>query len=309
MPRLIGLTCNIMNAAFIVNSKSVRARKLLPVLKDTMGNEHAFLITSHQGAARKLAIDCCNGTFTHVIVLGGDGTLNEVVDGMMSLGRAAEQLPILSVLPCGTGNDFARNFGLTSSISDFSKRLYSGTIMSSDVGIVEISGHNGIKIKRHFINVMDIGLGGEIAQKVNNYRRSAWSFFANQRGILSTLPFYKKSMITCKSKDLNHSGRVLSVVVANGKWFGNGLGIAAEAAINSGSLSIVVLGQLGIFDYLRHLPQIMRCKKIHHSEVFYRESKEIILEGESTAIEVDGEYIGLSPCRIGLCPSAIRLLI
>lgn len=106
-----------------------------------------------------------------------------------------------------------------------------------------------------------------------------------------------------------YEGPVLSIVVANGKWFGNGIGIAPLAEVNSGRLSVVVIGRLGILDYLLQLPELLRCKKIRHRQVVYQESKEVFITGETTAIEVDGEYAGRGPCRVGIIPAAIRLLV
>jgi diacylglycerol kinase (ATP) len=308
-PTIIELPCITMQLAFIVNSKSVRARRTLGAVRRAAGDGHTYLLTTHPGAARELAIDCSVSGFTHVIVLGGDGTLNEVVDGMMSMGRTSDQLPILSIIPCGTGNDFARNFELKHTTIDFLARIKNGQAVHVDVGVVEFLEQESSKSRRHFINIMDIGLGGKIARKVNGYRRSRWSFLAYQRAILGTLPFYKPSIIECQSDEFQYSGPALSIVIANGKWFGNGLGIAPFAEVNNGRLSIVVLGKLGILDYILHLPKIARCRIIRHPEVYYAGSTEIVITSEGGAIELDGEYIGESPCKATIIPRAIRILI
>jgi YegS/Rv2252/BmrU family lipid kinase len=299
----------MMLVAFIINSQSRKANAAMHALSMAFAEEHKFLTTTHAGHARELATQCCSAGFTHVIAVGGDGTLNEVVDGMMISSNTALELPILSFIPCGTGNDFARNFGITGSIDAFIHRIKEGQITYSDVGFVAFSASNGMAINRHFINVMDIGLGGNIARKVNTYRRSRWSALAYQRGIMSTLPFYRKSVIEISSPQLNYTGPVLSVVLANGKWFGNGLGIAPSANPSNGQLSLVLLGRVGIMEYILNLPNILRCKPIRHREVKYVDCKEVHLGGEPTAMELDGEFVGYSPCYVQVKALALRLLL
>ena len=260
------------------------------------------------GSAREFAVKCSFARFTHVIAVGGDGTLNEVVDGLMSTGNDADALPIVSILPCGTGNDFARTIGIENNIDALLERTKNGLVSYVDVGTVEFRDELRHPSQRFFINVMDIGLGGRIAQKVNAYRRKPWSFLAYQRAILSTLPFYRKVNLEVSAGKLHHSGPTLSVVVANGKWFGNGLGIAPHAQTNDGQLALVILGRVGMLEYLLNLPKILRGKIIHHNEVIYGHSVFVDIDGDSTAIELDGEYVGQSPCSVRVCARAIRFL-
>lgn len=298
-----------MLVAFIINSRSMKANNVMHTLSMVFATEHTFFPTTHAGHARELAMQCCSDGYSHVIAVGGDGTLNEVVDGCMMSGNSADELPIVSFIPCGTGNDFARNFGITGSIDAFMQRFKAGHISYSDVGVVTFTSSDGSTVKRHFLNVMDVGLGGTIARKVNTYRRSRWSVLAYQRGIISTLPMYRKSVIEISSAQLNYTGPALSVVLANGKWFGNGLGIAPGADPSNGELSMVLLGRVGIVDYILNLPNILRCKTIRHPQIKYVGCKGVNIAGEPTAMELDGEFVGYSPCNVQIKARALRLLL
>jgi YegS/Rv2252/BmrU family lipid kinase len=298
-----------MRIAFIINSNSPKVKKALDAIRRQLRHDHEAHFTTAIGSAFEIAASCLKKGFTHIAVLGGDGTLNEVFNALMNSGKRADELPILCIHPCGTGNDFARNFNLNGNVEIFLKKLDAGSIQYSDGGHVRYMNPLGETEERYFINVMDVGLGGLIAQRVNQYRRGKFAFLAYQRSILKTLPFYFKRNTTVRAATTLYSGPAMSIVVANGKWFGNGLGIAPEAQVQDGQLECVILARVSIWDYLMNLPSILRCKPVYHPEVSYYKIKELTIEGANNPIELDGECVGTSPAQIQVIPCAVRLLI
>jgi diacylglycerol kinase family enzyme len=156
---------------------------------------------------------------------------------------------------------------------------------------------------------MDIGLGGLIAKRVNTYRRGLTAIGAYHRAVISILPFYRKTSMRVIFNNHEFSGPMLSVVIANGKWFGKGMGIAPEAITTDGKLDTIVLAQVGFWQYLAYLDKIFHCKPINHPQVFYDTATNLIISGEETPIQLDGEYVGHSPASIRIIPNAIRLLV
>jgi len=298
-----------MRIAFIINSNSTKAKKVFETIRNHIQHEYKAFHTTEPGSAIAISSACIKDDFTHLAVLGGDGTINEVFNGMMRADKTADELPILCIMPCGTGNDFARNFNLSNDIELFIQRLNRGTIQYSDGGAVQYTNVMGECEQRFFINVMDIGLGGLIAQRVNQYKRGPLAFLSYQRSILRTLPFYVKRCMTVRTSSINHSSPAMSVVVANGKWFGNGLGIAPEAKCDDGQLDCVILAKVNTWDYLLNLPAIIRCKPVKHKEVHYNRVMELRVDGDNNPIELDGEFAGFSPAHIRIVPRAVRLLI
>ena len=298
-----------MRTAFIINSNSSKARKAFDAIGHQLVHEHEVFFTIGIGSAKNIASECLKKTFTHFAVFGGDGTLIEVFNAMMNCGLQADELPILCIHPCGTGNDFARNLQINNKTEDFLRRLDSGEVRYSDGGYASYKNTKGQDEQRYFINAMDAGLGGLIAQRVNEYRRGRLAFLAYQMSIIRTLPFYRKQNVTVKTLSEIYEGPALSVVAANGKWFGNGLGIAPEAEILSGYLECVILARVNFWDYILNLPAIIRCKKIKHTEVHYKRVKEILIEGDNNPIEMDGELVGNCPVHIRIIPRAVRLLV
>lgn len=276
--------------------------KLLPHTCDSY-------FTSEVGHAKEIAKACTLRNYSHIVSAGGDGTLNEIFNGVMESGKAADELPILCILPCGTGNDFARNFHFTSNVAQFKLRIERNRIQYTDGGLVEFMDAEGNLSYRYFLNVMDIGLGGLIAKRVNTYRRGLNAIGAYHRAVISILPFYRKTSMRVIFNNHEFSGPMLSVVIANGKWFGKGMGIAPEAITTDGKLDTIVLAQVGFWQYLAYLDKIFHCKPINHPQVFYDTATNLIISGEETPIQLDGEYVGHSPASIRIIPNAIRLLI
>jgi diacylglycerol kinase (ATP) len=298
-----------MRIAFIINSNSTKAKKVFGTIRNHIQHEYKAFHTTEPGSAIAISSACIKDDFTHLAVLGGDGTINEVFNGMMRADKTAEELPILCILPCGTGNDLARNFSLTADTQLFLQRLDHGVTQYSDGGSIQYTNALGVCEQRFFINVMDIGLGGLIAQRVNQYRRGLLAFLSYQRSIVRTLPLYVKRFMTIRTSSIIYSGPAMSVVVANGKWFGNGLGIAPEAKCDDGQLDCVILAKVNTWDYVWNLPAIFRCKPIKHKQVHYSLVKELIVEGDANPIEIDGEFVGFSPAQIKVIPRTVRLLI
>ena len=298
-----------MRIAFIINSNSSTARKAYHEIRRHLRHKHEAYYTTAIGSANEIASTCLKEDYTHLAVLGGDGTLNEVFNALMNSGKPADELPILCIHPCGTGNDFVRNLQINNKAEDFLRRLDSGEVRYSDGGHASYTNTKRQAEQRYFLNAMDAGLGGLIAQRVNEYRRGRLAFLAYQMSIIRTLPFYRKQNVTVKTLSEIYEGPALSVVAANGKWFGNGLGIAPEAEILSGYLECVILARVNFWDYILNIPAIIRCNKIKHTEVHYTQVREIIIEGENNPIEMDGEFVGTSPVHIRVIPRAVRLLV
>jgi diacylglycerol kinase (ATP) len=292
-----------MRLFFIINSRHYCVREDVQNLRQHFGHEHEYRLTDFPGHAIELATYAINHRFTHIIAVGGDGTINEVINGMMNSEAYEDWQPVFTFLPRGSGNDLARTMGYDSSINSLYQRIEGNDIVDMDVGIARFSEGD-----RYFMNVMDLGLGGSIALKVETYRRGKWSFLAYQRAILSVLPFYVKQTITIESATFQYDGKALSAVIANGLWFGGGLGIAPDAKINDGLLNLVVIGNVGIAEYLYYLPRIMMGKKIIHKEVHYLELKSLTVKGNNLPCEMDGESSGTEPVEISVIPGKIKIL-
>jgi diacylglycerol kinase (ATP) len=296
---------------FIIREHSANSRRTSSRLQKIFGPSHAYCVSEYAGHSMLLAEEALTGSFQYVIAVGGDGTIHEVANGLMNgMKKTGLTAPPLALLPAGTGNDFARMFSINSTIQSLKHRLLRGKTEYIDVGECSFTNQFGQKETRHFINVMDMGLGGSIAARVTHYRRGFWAKLAYQRALLRELPFYKRVTVTCTMDGIVSHREILSIVIANGKWFGKGIGISPYSSISDGHLNGVIFGRVGIFEYLRHFFSLVRCKPVIHSEVSYHVIREISIDSaQALPIELDGEFLGYTPATIVVIPQAIRLVI
>ncbi len=296
---------------FIIREPSSTSNIISLRLKGVFGSHHSYKVSEYPGHSILLAEEAVNDDFQYVIAVGGDGTIHEVVNGLYAGSKKnGVEAPALAILPIGTGNDFARTLRITNSLHALKDRLARGETQLIDLGRCSYVNCTGQIESRCFINVMDVGIGGNIAARVARYRRGFWKYLAYQRALLRELPSYKRIKVNCVVDGNAKEQEILSIVIANGKWFGKGIGISPYSSISDGILNGVTFGRVGIWEYLWYLVSLIRCKPIKHSEVSYQTLREISIDStQALPIELDGEFLGHTPSTICVITQAIRLVI
>jgi diacylglycerol kinase (ATP) len=243
--------------------------------------------------------------------VGGDGTLNEVINGVMNVSTAVVNLETqihVAVLPKGTGNDFARTMNMPDDLLVLKHCIDKDIFKMVDLGLAYYTDTNKGPVSRYFINITDVGMGGIIAEKTTRYSKWMGAYLTFQRAIISTLISYKKQVMYITADKKKMVGEMLNVVVANGKYFGSGLGIAPEASAHDGRFSIVTIGDISLFHYLILLGQLKNCQVLPHPEVKYMQAEQVMLDAPSHAlpIDMDGEFVGYTPLKICIVPKALK---
>lgn len=296
-----------MKIYFIIKGL-IKTKRLFKEIKNFFPEAEIFE-TTYASHAVELARNAAEKNCSHLIAVGGDGTLSEVVNGMV-LSRK-EKFPVVGLLTYGTANDFSKTVGIDGSIGQLKKLIEKNSIQKIDIGNVKFTGKNNKPEERFFINIADIGIGGYIVENIN---KSNKIFGADATFFIETLKAmfsFKRTKVKCICSEFQWEGKTLSMVMANGKYFGSGLCIAPNAVLSDGKFSIVVLGDVTIFDYLKNLSKVKRGEKIIHPEVFYKEANEIeIIPLESNCpIDLDGEFIGYAPAKFKIIPGKVDFLM
>ncbi len=213
-----------------------------------------------------------------IVAVGGDGTVHYVVNYLMTSGGGAA----LGILPLGSGCDFARNFDA----SDPLAVLAHGARRQIDIGEIESAGN-----KIWFANVADAGLGAEVTRQMSSHSRNY---------LLSTLKAllgYKNVEVKLSADDVEiYAGPLKCLVIANGKYFGDGMGIAPDALLDDGLLQYVIIGNISRIMAAIKLQQTYKCTHIKHRHVHYGCARELRLEVSSPlAFEADGELMARMP--------------
>jgi diacylglycerol kinase (ATP) len=287
-------TCVILNpvAGAVKNSGPIRER--LERLRF-----ERFCVSERPGDAEKFASEASG--FDLIVSAGGDGTLNEVVNGIARGGCNAA----LGVLPLGTGNDFARTLGVPNGLDPAIDQITAGHIREID--LVRVTSDQ----VRYFVNVSSGGFTGVVDEKLTPemkrtwgplaYLRSAAAAFSELRGYTTRIAFDDAEA---------HEIDVYNVVVANGRYVAGGIPIAPEADITDRLLDVVLIPERGAADLAILAAQIVVGKHLSSDAIMFRRAKKISISSRPGMwFNVDGELIGNEPATFELLPGALRCVV
>ncbi len=300
-----------MKCVFVINNKNNRLRKQWPAIKRQLQKaelgEPRYIFTQGAKHAIEIGKQVTAEGCDYLIAVGGDGTLHEVVNGVMLSGATEVEYPTIGLLPLGSANDFARTAGITDSVEELVKWLQTDTTVRVDLGKIEFPSQ---KEPRYFINIAGFGLGAEVVQgleKAHPFWGPRLNYFIH---IIKGFLKYSKKEVRCTGDTCQWAGKMLQLAVANGRYFGNAIGIAPDAKLSDGRMQIAIFGDLSVWDYLRNLGKLKRAVRISHPQVHYHTSTKLLLESQgSCGVEADGEFVGYTPAAISIVPAAIRFLM
>jgi len=298
----------VRSIIFIINGLKKQSKKLKTII-DFFSNSAFFSkvnikFTNFSGHAEKIAMENCN-YYDYLIAVGGDGTLNEIINGIDLKSNI-----IVGLLPYGTANDFSRGQNLHFDANFLFELIKNNHYKNIDVGLIEANIKDTI-IKRRFINIADIGLGGFITLNILKNKNSFLSGKIKYGlAILKGMITYSKDEIII-SGDYNYEGKVLTLAVCNSPFFGHGLCISPEANVQDSYLNITCVGNVSLIDYFRNLSKIRRGLLIDHPKINYGAIQNINIwhTNISTPIEVDGEFVGYTPASVKILHDKIKFLL
>ncbi len=300
-----------MKIVFVVNNKNNRLSKVLPRLvqycQETNVGSVRFFSTQRKKHAVELAQQAAENGCDYMIAIGGDGTLNEVINGLFQSNIPRKEYPVIGLLPHGSANDFARTAHISNSIEELIELIQSNTTQKIDLGKIILQQTQEIS---YFINIAGVGLGAEVAQNLERTSSILGPGFNYYKHIIKGFLKYAKKELNCTSNTWQWKGKLLQMAVANGRYFGNAICIAPDAQLTDGRFQVAIFGDLSIWDYLKNLGNLKKGLKIDLQQVSYHNANEVLLESnDSCGIEADGEYVGLAPATINIVPKAISFLM
>jgi diacylglycerol kinase (ATP) len=236
-----------------------------------------------------------------LVVVGGDGTVNEVVNAVA--GTDAE----IAVLPSGTGQDLARSQGIPSDIDEAVRVALEGETRTIDVGRVELADGES----RFFANVGSVGMSGAVARRANamtkRFGGRATFFYALTREFLA----WQNTRVTVElDEGVRREGAMHDVIVANGRCHGGGMKLAPNARQDDGLFDVVTIGDVSKLDFVTTAPKLYSGRYLAHPKVELLRSSTVAIDAaQPLPLEVDGEPIGTTPARFEVVPAALRLRV
>jgi diacylglycerol kinase (ATP) len=296
---------------FIVNPRAglgIRGfSDLAGILRDR-GIPYFAAATTGPGDARMLTQLARRGDFRTIVCHGGDGTLNELVNGLATPEGDIDRETVIGLIPSGTAQDFARGLDIPRVREVALERLLTGQEVAVDVGRIRFA--DG---RRHFfVNVLGAGFDAEVAGRAQDVRGAITSIPAHVYGFASALAAYQNKTISLVLED--HAAnpthvRCNMVVAANGPSYAGVMRMAPSALLDDGLLDVVVIGDVDKLELLLNLPRVFAGTHLEHDKVAVYRSRAFSLESSADAlVQADGDVVGRLPVHVDVLPRALRLI-
>lgn len=261
----------------------------------------AVSITKKAGDAEKWTRQAVRAGRDYLVVAGGDGTLNEVVNGAARLRHPLR----IGIAPLGTGNDFARTLGLPLSLDDNLDILH--TAESRPIDIVRVKS----KRIRYFVNVSAGGFSGMVDERITPRIKRTWGPLAYVRGAAAALPrlrAYKTQIVLDDDEEV--STELYNVVIANGRFVAGGLPIAPDADPGDGFLEVVLIPKRGAPEMALLAAEIVLGKHVSSNATIFRRARKIAVRSRpGMCFNVDGEFVGNAPAVFQIVPHALNFVV
>ena len=302
-----------MKTLFIVNPKSGRGKpgRLWPRIRDVFrARDWRFDVafTEGRGHGKALAREAVRNGFELIVAVGGDGVVNEVVNGLMADGRAVNPQSTLGIIPCGSGNDLARMLGLPGETLAAARHLAQNKQSRLiDIGeVVFTSG--GRKELRFFVNDANLGFAADVVarlERTGKFSRGTVPYFV---ALLLTALRHRSQLIQLGFGDHSYDQKTTTVLVCNGQSTGGGMWVAPDASLDDGLLDVIVVGGLRPWEIIWHAPKIYRGTHIAMHQVSVHRARTVtVTSPQRLSVVADGELIGEAPATFRVLPLALRV--
>ncbi|MGE5398307.1 MAG: diacylglycerol/lipid kinase family protein [Chitinophagales bacterium] len=267
-------------------------------------------MTSRPGEATILTRNALKQGYQTIISVGGDGTLNEVMNGFFENDRLINPDSALGIISRGTGSDFVKAAGIPRDVKLAAKILAEGRSKKIDVGRITFQNHQGKPETRYFINVAGMGMDGDIVDKVNTTSKVLGGFISFLWATLRGLMGYRNRTVTLEIDGMvRYHGPIMCIAVGNGQYFGSGMRIAPAAQLDSGRFEIVIVEGVTKTYVLRNLPGLYKGTHINKPEVTCMQGHHVkATSTQKVLLDVDGEQPGVLDCEMDILPAAFNLI-
>lgn len=249
-----------------------------------------------------------------VIAVGGDGTINEVVNGFFDNGEPIGQRTAFGVIPVGTGGDFRKSVKIPNNVADAARLVSDGDTRAIDVGKLEYKTRDGQDAVRMFINIASFGLSGLTDEMVNRTTKRFGSKLTFLIGTTRAALKYNNQRVRLAFDGDETDGvdmTINTVAIANGRYFGGGMFVAPEAEVDDGYFDVVAMGDLTLFELLANSRRLYSGTHLSLDKVSHRRAKRIRAEpvgDDDVLLDVDGEVPGILPATFSIVPGALALV-
>jgi YegS/Rv2252/BmrU family lipid kinase len=252
-----------------------------------------------------MAAEAVRGGATRLVIVGGDGTVNEVVNGVIGGGDVE-----LAVIPRGTGWDFVRTFEIPRDLDGAIDVAVHGTVRPIDAGVVTYRTWAGDEARSHFANVGSAGISGAIAQRANESSKTLGGKASYYWATLAVFFGWQTGEMRVTVGSETRSGRMIDAMICNGRFLGGGMMMCPDAEPDDGLFDVLLIGDVTKRDLAFVLPKTYKGNHLPHPRLELLRGSVVTVESdEPLPIELDGEQPGTTPARFEIRRGALRLRV
>ncbi|PQJ79973.1 diacylglycerol/lipid kinase family protein [Polaribacter porphyrae] len=267
--------------------------------------DYSFTVTQFSKHEIELVQAAIQQGFRNIISVGGDGTLHNVVNGIMMQIYVKTSDITIGVIPLGTGNDWIKMYNIPNSIEKAIEIIYRKKTILQDIGVLKTNDNK----TTYFNNVAGLGYDGYVVKKLHSLKRfGAISYLI--AGIYGLL-FYKKTIFKIIFDDKKIEEKCLMTIIGICKFSGGGMQFTKDINPSDGFFDITIIKNLRFLEVIYNLPKLYTGKIVHHKKVATYKTKEItvIPQNSKPFIQADGELIGSGKITVNIIEKALQFVI
>lgn len=290
--------------AVIVNPKAAggKAIKKLPEISSVASSvapEYLLHVTSSIEDAHRRAREFANLGVERIVAVGGDGTFNEVANGILESDRR----PSLGIVPAGTGCDLPRSLGIPSSIKDSLIFALTGDAHPMDVGLAKTS-----TVERHFLNVAGLGFDAKVADRAQRKKHLSGKK-AYIAALAQSLTDFGYIDVKIEINGNEIETKAVFVSIANAQYLAGGFHFAPMARVDDGLLDLAIIDDISLPRFVQAVPSVVRGKHLSNPHWSHYTTTHVKVTATTPAlVQLDGEIAGTSPAEFSILPKAIDVV-
>lgn len=279
-------------------------------LFDKQGLKFRPVFTQRRLHAMHLVEKYINKGYRKIVVVGGDGTMNEAVNGIFNQQTVPTTEITLGMIPVGTGNDWGRTFNIPSDYKKMVKIIKKSDTLLQDAGTVKYQSENGEK-NRYFINMAGLGFDGFVAQKTNDDKdHGKTNPLIYIKNLITSLFSYKSSQIQVFVDDQEVNEKIFSISIGIGQFNGGGMRQTPGALPDDGLFDVTLIKDMSKLSVVASLRKLYNGTIGSHKRVITLVGKIVRIYSEPPVLlETDGESLGNSPFEFQIIPKSIRVIV
>lgn len=268
-------------------------------------------LTEKRWHAAEIAQEYARDRAKIIVSVGGEGVMNEILNGLFAHREETGFMPALAMIPVGTGTDLSRTLRISKEYHEAVDIIKNGRVMLIDVGRIAFSLGNRIWT-RYFINASDAGLGGAVAMLTNTIPKVLGGFLTFLLSSLAALLSFKRMKLEIRVDGKFVDRGLMTIVGAlNGQYFGGGMHAAPMAVVDDGVMEFMYVKDTNFFKFLaKVLARVYQGEHLAYHKVHVNRGKEMVIKGHKAfLVDVDGEVEKAKKIRVEVLPRAIGILV